>query len=98
MPNFKYKCVDCKKEEVLTYPVGKNPNYEICSCGENMRTVIGITSTVLTKSGRVFAGDWYKKTYGEDIAKGYEDKARQAESRKTLEKELRKQLKDMEQC
>jgi hypothetical protein len=38
----------------------------------------------------VRAGDWYKKQYGHELGAGSLDKARQAEDRKTLEKEFRK--------
>jgi len=44
------------------------------------------------KGFKVFAGDWFKKKYGHDVGEAYDDKARQAEDKKVMERELKRQL------
>jgi hypothetical protein len=72
-------------------PMSTEPSkiFQCSSCpnGEMSRRIINPGAI---KGFKVFAGDWFKKEYGHDIGQAYEDKARQAEDRKTLEREFRK--------
>ena len=43
------------------------------------------------KVGRVFAGDWFKKQYGNELGEGSMNRAQQEEDRRALEREFRKE-------
>ena len=55
-----------------------------------------ISSEIPKAVGKVFAGDWFKETYGTELGEACIDEATQQESRKSLEAGLRKQLKEDE--
>lgn len=89
MPNYLYKCCECKEIVDLTLPISTDPKELFtCPCGYTMKRIMRAPGAF--KGFKVYAGDWFKKTYGHDLRTPYEDKVRQQEDRKTLEKEARK--------
>lgn len=91
MPNYWYKCNDCSKERKHVLSISYDPSKTFpCACGGEQRRIIKPGAVFPKDTNKVFAGDWFKKTYGHDIGEVYEDKARQQESRKQLEQEFRK--------
>lgn len=96
MPSYIYKCTDCEHKEVIELPMSSNPNdrrwCKLCREPDEEKTMtrrIGVCSFP-KNVGKVFAGDWYKKTYGQELGADAMDKSRQAEDKKTLEREFRK--------
>ena len=97
MPNYIYKCTECDHKVVIELAISYDPKVKFgcpnCNTASDKRTMtrrIGL-ATFPANCNTVFAGDWFKKTYGHDIGRGYEDKVRQAEDRKTLEREFKKE-------
>jgi len=97
MPTYKYKCQLCAFEQMVILPISSDPkakrDCEDCNSEDVMPRRIGKPQFPKTV-GKVFAGDWYKKTYGEDIGAAYEERARQQESKKILEREFKKMVGD----
>jgi len=91
MPNYAYRCCECKNVTVLNLPISTNPKKTFaCECGYTMKRVIKFIPQMPENVNKVFAGDWYKKEYGHDLGEGSLNKAQQAEDRKTLEREFRR--------
>ena len=68
MPNYAYKCCECEKVDLINLPISTDPKYLfLCDCGHNMHRIIISGAQFPEKVGRVYAGDWFKKTYGHDI-------------------------------
>jgi len=68
MPNYSYKCCKCKKIDSMTLPISTDPKLLFpCECGYTMRRIITLGAKFPEKVGRVWAGDWFKKTYGFDM-------------------------------
>ena len=80
MPQYKYKCKECNNEEMFTLNISSDPSRPIhcpmCqykdSNGDFVPTMTRriIVSSIPNAVGKVWAGDWYKKTYGHDIGEG----------------------------
>ena len=91
MPGYSYKCGKCKQITMLELPISTDPDKRFgCECGYLMKRVIAVVPQFPKEVGKVFAGDWFKKTYGSELGEGSENEATQAEDRKTLEREFRK--------
>lgn len=91
MPNYNYRCCKCKQITELALPISTDPKKLLgCECGYTMRRVMRVPGAV--KGFKTFAGDWFKKTYGHDVGEAYEDKARQTEDRKVLEREMNNEI------
>lgn len=93
MPNYKYKCEKCGCVKAFILPISSDPK-EPLECGlcgtKTMSRRIG-RSEFPRKVGKVWAGDWFKKTYGHDIAE--RDNA-YASEQAALDKEAKSLLKD----
>jgi len=94
MPNFLYKCELCKDIIDIPLPISFDPKETINHPGHK-NICLGLFKRIMRAPGAVkgfktFAGDWFKKTYGHDIAKPYEDKARQKTDYETMKRELDK--------
>lgn len=90
MPNYHYRCCECKNVTVLNLPISTDPKaIQECECGYTMKRIIASTPAV--KGFKVWAGDWFEKEYGHDMAEGA---MRRVEERKQYEKELDKLKKD----
>lgn len=86
MPNYKYKCCKCKKNKIFTLPISTDPKKMMsCDCGYIMKRAI-IVSQFPEKVGKVWADDWYKKTYGHGL--GERDKS-YASEQAALDKEVK---------
>jgi len=84
MPNYKYKCKDCSEIIMVELPISFDPKIEFTclECeGPMVRKII--VSVFPEKVGKVFVGDWFKKTYGFDMAA-------KAHSRKELQEDMKK--------
>ena len=98
MPNYIYKCLECDHSELIELPISSDPSErrwcKLCHEPDEEHTMTRrIGKSQFPKNvGKVFAGDWYKKTYGIELGQGSLDKARQAEDRKNLEREFKKQM------
>lgn len=70
MPNYYYKCDRCETIYEINLPISHDPTllYEcsgdICTgtCNRIMRA-----AQIPKEVGKVFAGDWFKKTYGFEL-------------------------------
>jgi len=90
MPNYTYRCCKCKQITILNLPISTDPKaIQACECGYTMRRIIA--STPAFNGFKVWAGDWFKKTYGHDITEGAQRKAKE---RLEYEKELDNLKKD----
>lgn len=88
MPNYHYRCDSCNRLSQIKLPISYDPKIkQACSSCDGLMTRI-IKSKPRIKGFKVFAGDWFKKTYGHDIADGYKDSSRQKEDMDTLRREL----------
>ena len=87
MPNYTYKCCVSKKIYIINLPISFDPNELIpCICCKGtytMRRTIGLVSQFPEKVGKVFAADWFKKTYGYELGG-------KAISRADFQKDLKK--------
>lgn len=89
MPNYHHRCAECDEVTVLNLPISTDPAApQKCECGGNMKRIIA--SAPAAHGFKVWAGDWFKKTYGHDMAEGAQ---RRVNAREEYEKELDK-LKD----
>ena len=93
MPTYKYKCELCAFEQMMMLPISSDPKEKrVCEDCSKVTMTRRIGKPQFPKTvGKVFAGDWYKKTYGQDVGDAYMEKAQQQESKKILEREFRKQ-------
>lgn len=75
MPNYKYVCNECNHSEMVSLPISTDPNKKLkCSkCTKRSFKRRICISEFPNRVGRVWAGDWFKKTYGHEI--GERDKA-----------------------
>lgn len=94
MPNYLYKCTKCEDKIDITLPISSDPKQLLESPGHKVYCD-GLYKRIMRPFGsikglRVFAGEWFKKTYGHDMGEAYEDKARQKEDRETLEREYKR--------
>lgn len=70
MPNYIYKCCKCKQKTKLNLPISTDPKkFFACRCGYTMHRTI-VVAQFPEKVGKVWAGDWFQKTYGHDISEG----------------------------
>ena len=89
MPEYNYRCCECKQVTSLFLPISTDPKeIQVCECGWAMKRII--TGTFSFKGFKTFAGDWFKKAYGHDMADPYMDKVRQKEDYETMARELEK--------
>lgn len=94
MPDYKYKCTQCDYVEVFTLQMSSDPKAKLdcgdCGEEESMTRRIGVAQFP-EKVGKVWAGEWFKKTYGHDMTEGTARKAREKaemdRERRALEKD-----------
>lgn len=73
MPNYIYKCTECDHKEMVELPISSDPSEKrwckMCHEPDEESTMTRRIGRALfpEKVGRVWAGDWFKKTYGHDI-------------------------------
>lgn len=69
MPNYHYKCNGCKGIARMDLPISTDPKktFECFECGDSMKRIIVAGAQFPEKVGKVWAGDWFKKTYGKDM-------------------------------
>jgi putative FmdB family regulatory protein len=96
MPNYNYKCRDCSEVTTLELRMSTDPALEFpcpkCGNGKMFRSVI----LCRPPNGlKVFAGDWFKKTYGHEIG---EDGETAAEKKAGMEAALRQHAAENGQC
>lgn len=93
MPNYKYACNkrDCDYFCVMDLPISFDPKIKFqcdkCATPKSLSRRIS-ASQVPRNTTAVYAGDWYKETYGEEI--GQKD-LEHADQQRALERE-RKEL------
>lgn len=76
MPGYHYKCCKCKGITKLELPISTDPKkFFGCECGYTMKRIIVAGAQFPEKVGRVWAGDWFKKTYGQDIGEAARERA-----------------------
>lgn len=97
MPNYSYRCKDCNSVEIVTLPISSDPSAELeCStCKGSLVRKVGLIAPTAFKGFKVFAGDWFKKTYGHEIG---EDGETAAEAKRDFEKfanEVKKETGDI---
>ncbi|TFH22082.1 zinc ribbon domain-containing protein [Candidatus Bathyarchaeota archaeon] len=87
MPNYHYRCCHCRQVTVLNLPISTDPtSLQGCECGYTMRRMI--SSTPAFNGFKVWAGDWFKKIDGQDIAEGAYEKVREREEYDKNKREL----------
>lgn len=91
MPNYSYKCPSCDSVEQHFLPISTDPGKKLqCSvCSGPTHRIITTMGEV--KGLKVFAGDWFKKTYGHELG---EDGMTQLERRQEFEKAVKEHKKD----
>lgn len=94
MPKYLYKCNRCEDIVDVPLPISFDPKQFINFPGHK-NVCLGLFWRIMRAPGAVkgfktFAGDWFKKTYGQDIGAAYEDKARQKTDYETMKRELDK--------
>lgn len=80
MPNYLYKCTECESEIWLTLPISSDPQkrYDCEECGQGHGMSRRIVKSSIPKTvGHVWAGDWFKQTYGHDMADVARQRARE---------------------
>ena len=93
MPNYIYKCDECGHAEKMFLRISSDPSqkYDCPSCGLPLTMARKITKPGGIKGLKIFAGDWFRKTYGYDMAEGTERRVRERkdyeEKKRALEKE-----------
>lgn len=93
MPNYHYKCGECKGIAKMDLPISTDPKktFRCFECGYAMRRIIVSGAQFPEKVGRVWAGDWFKKTYGHDMTEGAERRVREREKYEKDKKDLAKE-------
>jgi putative FmdB family regulatory protein len=94
MPNYKYKCYSCNLIDEIFLPISTDPQKLFCCPGcpdGTMRRMTGLINPAATLGLKVFAGDWYKKTYGHELG---EDGESAAEKKRDLKRALEQHKKD----
>jgi len=93
LPIYKYLCGECKHSQMESLPISFDPQKKLhCpECKEDAMERRIIASEFPRKVGKVWAGDWFEKTYGHDVG---EDAQRRVDKKEELEKE-RKELEDL---
>lgn len=77
LPNYTFKCDECEDVVKKFLRLSSDPRELLdCGCGAKMRRII-VVSQIPSAVGKVWAGDWFKKTYGHDIAEGTERKSKE---------------------
>ena len=92
MPNYKYKCISCAHTETMFLKMSTDPKkrFDCKECDGEQSMTRRISKPAGHKGFKVWAGDWYKKTYGRDLGEGAHERAsRIAEHRREV-KRLRK--------
>lgn len=81
MPNYKYRCVTCDHVEYFDLPISFEPSKKLdCEgCGDISMTRRISRSQFPEKVGKVWAGDWFKQTYGHDMTEGAQRRVAQRE-------------------
>lgn len=92
MPNYWYKCGKCKATVEKSLPISTDPKKRFeCECGYLMKRIIRPGAQFPKEVGKVWAGDWFKKTYGTDIG---EEARRKADNRMRHDAEILKAEQD----
>jgi putative FmdB family regulatory protein len=92
MPNYKYYCPDCDVAAEKTLLISSDPKEKLqCGSCKKLTMERRISLPARPMGFKVWAGDWYKKTYGQEI--GERDKNYASEQAKIdkAAKELKKQ-------
>jgi predicted nucleic acid-binding Zn ribbon protein len=78
MPNYAYKCCKCKSIVKKDLQISTDPKKIFpCECGYTMSRIIVPGALFPEKVGKVWAGDWFKKTYGHDISEAAKQKGQE---------------------
>ena len=98
MNNYLYKCTVCEDKIDIALPISSDPKQLLENPGHRV-VCEGSYKRIMRPFGqikglRVFAGDWFKKTYGHDMAEPYEHASRQKEDFETMKRELEKETKE----
>ena len=72
MPAYKYKCTTCDYEEMHTLNISSDPQKRLFCPNVCVYATPTMTRRIISPSiprvvGKVWAGDWFKDTYGHDI-------------------------------
>ncbi len=97
MPNYLYKCSNCKDIIDINLPMSFEPTEMIFNSGHK-KVCVGRFKRIMRKPGavkgfKVFAGDWFKKEYGFDIG---EKETTKAEFQRDVKLAGEKHKRDME--
>ena len=92
MPNYGYRCGHCSHQAKFFLKLSSDPD-ELLECPEcEAEAMFRIIISGGSFNGlKVFAGDWFKKTYGHDIGDGA---ARRVKEKEQYEKECAAAEKD----
>lgn len=92
MPNYKYKCTSCGHIEVMFLKISTSPGKHFdCTNCESKETMTRRISKPAGHQGlKVWAGDWFKKTYGHDMGEAAAKKASVLDEHRKEVRELRK--------
>ncbi len=82
MPNYIYKCTECDHEYMQQLPMSFDPKIKLACRHSHDGTEFTMTRRIgkaifPEKVGKVFAGDWFKKTYGHDMSEVAKGRARE---------------------
>lgn len=94
MPKYTYKCPRCEDTFEVTLPMSADPK-KLLNYPGHKNMCLGLFKRIITpgasfKGFKVFAGDWFKKTYGFDIGEKETTKAElQKDCRRAEEKHKR---------
>lgn len=93
MPNYTYKCNKCEATHTVTLPMSTDPKQlrDCAECDGKCKRIIVSGAVVPKVVGKVWAGDWFKKTYGHDMFEGAD---RMVSERRDYEREKKNLEKD----
>lgn len=80
MPNYIYRCIECNHKYICQLPISFDPKIKLACRYSHNGTEFTMTRRIGTPSfpsncNKVFAGDWFKKTYGFEIGEKETTKA-----------------------
>jgi putative FmdB family regulatory protein len=68
MPTYSYKCPDCESISDHFLPMSTDPEKKMpCPACFGAKSYRVITRAPMVNGLKVFAGDWFKKTYGHEL-------------------------------
>jgi len=78
MPNYHYKCCKCYTIVKFDLPISTDPKKKMCcECGYTMGRIIVSGAQFPETVGRVWADDWFKKTYGRDMSESASERSKE---------------------